>query len=210
VLVTGEPLLLRVQGGAAATTVEPGVVTVANPCMSGGTVEIFLEPRRPAPRLLVVGTTPVAQALAALGAPLGYAVETGPELGACDDAAAVVVASHGRGEEPALEGCARRRGRPYVGLVASRVRAAARSLGIPRGAGRRPGAQARPAGPRLPQAAPEIALSILAEVVATRAVGPALPAPVAVEPTDDPCDPGLPRHVTVAVSAAVPQARSLG
>ena len=196
VLVTGEPLLLRVQGGAAATTVEPGVVTVANPCMSGGTVEIFLEPRRPAPRLLVVGTTPVAQALAALGAPVGFAVETGPELGTCDDAAAVVVASHGRGEEPALE-AALRAGVPYVGLVASRVRAAAvlGSLDLDTSAVH------SPAGLDIGgRTAAEIALSILAEVVATRPrSAPALPtAPVsAVDPV---CG------MTVAVSDAVPQA----
>jgi len=111
VLVTGEPLLLRIQAGAPETRLEEGAVTVANPCLSGGTVEIFLEPRRPAPRMLVVGDTPVAQALVALGQPLGLAVERASGLPAGDDpgagVAAVVVASHGRGEEPALEAALR-------------------------------------------------------------------------------------------------------
>jgi xanthine dehydrogenase accessory factor len=206
VLVTGEPLLLRVQSGAAATTVEEGVVTVANPCVSGGTIEIFLEPRRPAPRLLVVGSTPVAQALAALGTPLGYTVETGPELGSCDDAAAVVVASHGRKEEPALE-AAVRAGVPYVGLVASRTRAAAvlGSLDVDTSAVH------SPAGLDIGgRTAAEIALSILAEIVATRpppdtrdgaAEVAAAVARDAVTPAVDPvCG------MTVAVSAATPRA----
>jgi xanthine dehydrogenase accessory factor len=196
VLVSGEPLLLRVQAGAAATTVEDGVVTVANPCASGGTVEIFLEPRRPAPRLLVVGSSPVAQALAALGGPLGFAVETGPELGDCDDAAAVVVASHGRGEEPALE-AALRAGVPYVGLVASRVRAAAvlGSLDVDSSTVH------SPAGLDIgARTAAEIALAVLAEVVATRPRAGAR-APAAVTSAVDPvCG------MTVAVTEATPRA----
>ena len=197
VLVTGEPLLLRVQAGAPATTVEEGVVTVANPCLSGGTVEVFLEPRRPAPRLLVVGTTPVAEALAALGAPLGFAVETGPEVGTCDDAAAVVVASHGRGEEAALE-AALQAGVPYVGLVASRVRAAAvlGSLDVDTSAVH------SPAGLDIGgRTAAEIALSVLAEVVATRA-RPDTPAVAAapVSAVDPVCG------MTVALTPTTPRA----
>ena len=64
VLQTGEPVLLRVTPGDPSTVEEDGAVTVANPCVSGGALEIFLQPRRPAPRVLVVGDTPVAQALA--------------------------------------------------------------------------------------------------------------------------------------------------
>ena len=57
VLETGEPLLLRIvpdeddTEGAAAE----GALVVANPCLSGGALEIFLEPRLPAPRITVVG-----------------------------------------------------------------------------------------------------------------------------------------------------------
>ena len=78
-LSTNEPLLLRiVPGEAPPQSAEEGAVTVANPCLSGGSVEIFLEPRVPAPRLLVVGDSPIAEALAELGRPLGYAVELVP------------------------------------------------------------------------------------------------------------------------------------
>ena len=205
VLVSGEPLLLRISAGAPGTTVEEGVVTVANPCLSGGSLEVFLEPVHPPARLLVVGTTPVAQALVALGEPLGLVVEAGPVVGACEGAAAVVVASHGRGEEPALE-AALRAGVPYVGLVASRVRATAvlASLDV-EGTDR----VHSPAGLDLGgRTAAEIALSILAEVVATRATSvPAVTGPVTTTPVSD-LDPVC--GMTVAVSDAVPQAEVAG
>lgn len=184
VLVSGQPRLLRVEAGATGTTAEEGVVTMRNPCVSGGTVEIFLEPQRPPARLVVVGTTPVAQALVAMAGPLGLAVETrdferatdgtgyGSDLGAMglDDVAAVVVASHGHGEEPALE-AALRAGVPYVGLVASRMRAAA-VLGSLAAEGTN--RVHSPAGLDLGgRTAPEIALSILAELVSETATAAA-------------------------------------
>ena len=118
VLSAGRPLLLRiVPGEHVSGGDEEGAVTVANPCLSGGSVEIFLEPKVPAPRVLVVGETPIAAALVELGGPLGFAVERTPGEAAAPrpDDAALVVASHGRGEEPALE-AALRLGVPYVGL----------------------------------------------------------------------------------------------
>ena len=75
-LSTNEPLLLRiVPGDVGPQSAEEGAVTVANPCLSGGAMEIFLEPRVPAPRVLVVGDSPIAEALAALGGPLGFDVD---------------------------------------------------------------------------------------------------------------------------------------
>src|SRR5918997_267728 len=78
VLSSNEPLLLRIVPGEVAGPSEEGSVTVANPCLSGGSVEIFLEPRVPAPRVVVVGDSPIAEALAALGGPLGFAVDLVP------------------------------------------------------------------------------------------------------------------------------------
>jgi xanthine dehydrogenase accessory factor len=43
-------------------------------CHSGGSVEIYIQPVLPAPRLLVFGISPTAQALARLGKAMGYAV----------------------------------------------------------------------------------------------------------------------------------------
>src|SRR3954453_18971883 len=91
-----------------------------NPCLSGGALEIFLEPRLPAPRVTVLGDTPIAHALVSLGERLGYDAGTDQ----LDHALESVVASHGRDEEDALER-ALRAGVPYVGLVASRRRGAA-------------------------------------------------------------------------------------
>jgi xanthine dehydrogenase accessory factor len=162
-LETGEAVLLRIVPEGHDDAEEEGSVTVANPCLSGGALEIFLEPRLPAPRLAVVGDTPVAQALADLGVRVGFAVGAEP----ADDDAALVVASHGRDEEAALAR-ALDHGVPYVGLVASRRRGAAvaASLDVPDELRER---LHTPAGLDIGARTPEeIALSILAEIVALR------------------------------------------
>ncbi|GAA3385368.1 XdhC family protein [Cryptosporangium minutisporangium] len=198
-LGTGDPLLLRIEPGAPDTRVEDGAVTVANPCLSGGSLEIFLEPRRPAPRLVVVGRTPIGAALAELGTPLGFAVEFG---GSPDDAAAVVVASHGRDEEPAMES-ALRAGVPYVGLVASRKRGATVIASLEVTDEQRARVHS-PAGLDLGgRTAPEVALSILAEIVALRS-RPASPAVVVAHPDID----AAPR--TTATGSAVPSTADSG
>jgi xanthine dehydrogenase accessory factor len=73
-LETGEALLLRILPGDGDAPASEGAVTVQNPCLSGGAMEIFLEPCVPAPRVLVVGATPVAAALARLGREVGLGV----------------------------------------------------------------------------------------------------------------------------------------
>jgi xanthine dehydrogenase accessory factor len=170
-LEAGEPLLLRILPGAVEDRpeAEEGAVTVTNPCQSGGAMEIFLNPRLPAPTIRVVGESPIGLALADLATRLGYAVE----LSAAEDSrprpddAAVVVASHGHDEERVLT-AALRKGVPYVGLVASvaRGRAVMESLDLP------DELRARirtPAGLEIGADTPEeIALAILAEIVALR------------------------------------------
>lgn len=168
-LDAGEPLLLRILPGVEATTTEGGAVTVSNPCLSGGAVEIFLEPLAPPARVLVVGDTPIGQALVDLAAPLGFEAEivAGDTVEPRAGDAAVVVASHGRDEEPALT-AALDAGVPYVGLVASRRRGAAvfAALGLDDAARAR---VSMPAGLDIgARTAPEIALSILAELIASR------------------------------------------
>ena len=74
VLETGEPLLLRIEPGPGDQDAIDGAVTVHNPCISGGALEIFLEPHLPKPRLRVVGDTPIATALAELGRSAGFHV----------------------------------------------------------------------------------------------------------------------------------------
>src|SRR5262245_11962495 len=124
-LETGEPVLLRITPDAAVSeaVVEPGSVTVHNPCLSGGLLEIFLEPEVP-PRLVIVhGEAPIAGAVRELSAWMGFdtaadnLVGTG-DLPAIEGADAVVVASHG-GDEVAVLRAALDAGAPYIGLVAS-------------------------------------------------------------------------------------------
>ena len=152
--------------------IEEGAVTARNTCLSGGEIEIFLEPVLPAPRLLVVGDTPIAAALLSLGAALGLDPVAGdsgdPEPSATD--LALVVAAHGRDELHTL-----RRGLevgvPYIGLVASRKRGAGvlaelSADGVPK---EQLALIDVPAGIDIGARAPsEIALSILASIVAVR------------------------------------------
>jgi xanthine dehydrogenase accessory factor len=167
-LETGEPLLLRIVGTAGAggsfdeVEVGEGCLSVANPCLSGGGLEIFLQPHLPAPRMVVAGETPVAAALRALAAGAGYDVVAGASPRGDD--AAVVVASHGRDEEGVLA-AALAAGVPYVGLVASRRRGPAVLAALGEGAD-----QVRtPAGLDIGAVTPEeIAISILAEIVTVR------------------------------------------
>lgn len=104
-------------------------VLAHNPCLSGGALEIFLEPVIPPPLVLVHGESPVARALVAIGKALGHDVLTAPfgigaAVGTYEGAWAVVVASHGRGEEETVR-AALAAGVPYVGLVASPKRGTA-------------------------------------------------------------------------------------
>ena len=50
---------------------DEGSITVRNPCLSGGAIEVFLEPFLPAPRMIVAGDTPIAAALLRLAPELG-------------------------------------------------------------------------------------------------------------------------------------------
>lgn len=181
-LAAREPLLLRVIPGAADSTppdqdpadvhlpVEEGAVQVTNPCLSGGTIEIFLEPQIPLPRIVVVGATPVARALADLGSALGFdpILTDGVASAPLADDAAFIVASHGREEEPALAK-ALHAGVPYVALIASRVRGRAvlDSLDVTEEQRDR---VLSPAGLDLGARTPaEIALSVFAQLVRQRA-----------------------------------------
>ena len=180
---TGESVLLRIlpfdgEGEAGAEPSareladEEGAVTVQNPCLSGGAIEVFLEPVLPAPRVLVAGDTPIACAVREQGAQLGLVMVdvTGgtPEPAAGD--LGLVIATHGRDELHML-----RRGLEtgvrYVGLVASRARGDG-VIGELRGDGVSDQLLARidvPAGIDIGARTPaEVAVSILAKLIAVR------------------------------------------
>jgi xanthine dehydrogenase accessory factor len=171
----GRSLLLRVLPGETEAFPEADGARVAvNPCLSGGALEIFLRPRLPAPVVRVVGGTPIADAVAALAAALEFDVVRDGD----DDAVptAVVLASHGHGEEPEIR-AALDAGVGYVGLVASRRRgdAVLAAMGLDEAERAR---VRTPAGLPLGAATPaEVALAILAEIVrAVRVEGLTAPA----------------------------------
>ena len=187
VLESRESTLLRI--APTPEPDQPGRVVVHNPCQSGGTLEIFMEPVLPAPLVRVLGTTPIGIAMARVGASLGYDVEPWdssccgvPDLQTTD---AVVVASHGNGEESALQ-AAVKAGVPYIGLVASRKRGAAvlASLDL---TDAEKSAIRTPAGMDIgARTAEEVALSILAEIIAQRKGDPRSMTVAAVATAVDP------------------------
>ncbi len=170
VLESGEPLLLQVRPGEPRKDQLEGAVEVHNPCLSGGSVDVFLEPVVPAPHVVVVGEQPVAQALGRLGEVLGYQMELvgGEEWEPDDSVVAVIVAAHGKGEEPALTKALLAEV-PYIGLIASDKRgpAVVASLDVDESIKHR---VHTPAGLKLGGDSPaEIALGVLAELVQVRA-----------------------------------------
>jgi xanthine/CO dehydrogenase XdhC/CoxF family maturation factor/YHS domain-containing protein len=123
VLQAGESVLLRVlPDGDVHFPEAPGACVVVNPCLSGGSLEIFLTPQLPPPLIRIYGATPIADALMQVCAVLGYeAVGDARDETELTDSAAVVIASHG-GPEAEIIRAALDNGVGYIGLVASKVR----------------------------------------------------------------------------------------
>jgi xanthine dehydrogenase accessory factor len=214
---SGEAVLLRIlpfAGEGAGDEAVDGTVTVQNPCLSGGAIEVFLEPVAAAPRVLVVGETPIAAALMRIGPELGLDVVRvgGDEVEPRPGDLALVVAAHGRDEGGALRR-GLEAGLPYVGLVASVARGGGvvgelHGDGVPEELLRRIDV---PAGVDIGARTPgEIAVSILAAIVALRRDGrepaPAAPPATAAAPTavDPVCG------MTVAAVASTPSVEHAG
>jgi xanthine dehydrogenase accessory factor len=167
----GPTTLLRITPTAANSetqTAQPGKQVVHNPCLSGGTVEVFLEVELPPRLVMVAGRAPIAAALTSLGARAGFEMRAySPGASLPPDTTAVVVASHGAGEEDLLL-AALDADVSYVGLVASQRRGAAVVGALP--VSDEVKARVRtPAGLDIGARTPEeVALSILAEIVASR------------------------------------------
>jgi xanthine dehydrogenase accessory factor len=170
-------------------TGRPGELTMATTCPSGGSLEIFVEPRMPRPLLVVFGGSPAARTLVQLGSLTGFgtcAVHVGgrPEdfpaadlvLSTVDLAAArpgpdtwAVVATMGHYDEDALE-AALAHPEVNVGLVASARRGRA-TLEVLRQRGVDDTTLARvrfPAGGVRGDQQEEIALFALTEIVSAR------------------------------------------
>lgn len=192
----GRPRLLRLSpperlGGGVPPD---GVEEVPLTCVSGGTLEIYLEPHVPKPHLIVVGHLAVSEALVSLGKDLGYRVTVmSPEASEeqfprADEVTReidfsrwpqrgdryVVVASHGNYDDEALEGALATDA--WVTLVTSpkRARSVLEDLRLARVPAERLERLKYPAGLDLGAVTPEeIALSILAEIVQMRRQGTA-------------------------------------
>ena len=191
-LESGEARVIRLAPDASGM-LRDGVVELEMTCHSGGTLEIFIEPFLPAPYLIAVGDSPVAESLISLGKTLGF--QTASMAGGSTDADEgypdlafgqlspgrvpfVVVATMGTDDENALLE-ALKTNPAYIALVGSRRRFEAvadflRSRGV--------SAEAletihSPAGLDIRAETPaEIALSILAEIIPIRReVAPRLP-----------------------------------
>jgi xanthine dehydrogenase accessory factor len=166
-----------------------GVRFAKNMCPSQGTMDIFVEPVLPRPQVVVCGASPVAVAVAELARRSGFAITVcapAAEQAAfatadrriegfalpVDETATryVVVSTQGRGDEAALL-AALAVDADYVAFVGSRKKAAALKAALAeRGvAAERLARLKAPAGLDLGAITPdEIAISILAEIVAVR------------------------------------------
>ncbi len=208
-LRTGEGVLLRVlpdgDDGPGSFPATPGASIVVNPCLSGGAMEIYLEPLLPSPALYLVGSSPTAEAVATLAPALGFVVERAGEGADPAGAIAAVVSSHG-GDEAGAVRAALDAGIGFVGLVCSRTRGEAllEELDLPE-------EDRRKVTPHVgldigARTAPEIALSILAALVRSiRLEGlVASPAPSAPARPRQAVDPVC--GMTVTVAADTPHA----
>jgi len=192
---------------------EEGVVDYTMTCHSGGSLDIYIEPVLPRPHVVILGRSPVAQALARLAGVIGYAVTVVAEqLRAEDfgDAALLprknfslegmelsprfyfVVSTQGEGDEEALEqALAGHAG--YVAFVASTTKSR-KVIEYLRQRGVREERLEHvrvPAGLKIGARSPqEIAVSILAEIIQVRAEAlaqaEAAPAPAAARGARDP------------------------
>ena len=187
-LQDGRARLVRISPSSNGS--EAGIVDYTMTCHSGGALDIFIEPILPKPHLLILGRSPVAEALARLAKAIDYSVSVAaPEVEVEDfpDAGLVrkdldlsqikvtpqtwiVVSTQGECDEEALEQAV---GTPaaYIAFVASKVKAK-KVMDYLREKGISPEQlkQVRaPAGLDIGAGAPEeIAVSILAEIIQAR------------------------------------------
>jgi xanthine dehydrogenase accessory factor len=185
-LAEGAPQLVHIVGdaGEVKQSRKRGELSIATTCPSGGSLDVFIEPRLPKPLLLVFGDGPAALTLVRLGELTGFRARTVTQaelatLQVAPGEGYAVVATMGHFDEDALEAAL---GHPEieVSLIASTRRAAAvRAELARRGLDEHTLARVHtPAGKVRGGTQEEIALLALAEVVAARRRRPAKPAAV--------------------------------
>ncbi len=190
-LGNGNPRLIRI-GPSVSDEIksETGVVEFLMTCHSGGTLEIYIEPVLPQPQLLLIGESPVVEALVRLGRALNFSVTVSDPAATRErfpDADTmltdldlnqlkitpqtyIVVATHGKYDERALEQILATEA-SYIAFVTSKKRGQAaidylREIGVP---AEKLAHIKFPAGLDIGAQTPdEIAVSILAEMVQIR------------------------------------------
>jgi xanthine dehydrogenase accessory factor len=224
-IADGEPRLLSLSTDPSRER-RSGLVALEMTCKSGGTVDLYVEPQLPNPRLVVFGITPAARTLVRIGHAMGYRVDVidpDAEAAAFPEAARVMaevspdavpqgayvlVATMDERDLEAIESLV-----PfmpaYLGVIASKkrfaeLREALAARGVPRAVVDRIAAPAGlDIGARTPE---EIALSVMAQIVEQRRRAPKdAPAKDAASaaPTDEPreaVDPVC--GMTVAIASA--------
>ena len=198
-IADGRPRLVSIEPpdaldarGVRAGESHDGQEFANNLCPSQGTMDVFVEPFLPRPEVLVCGATPVAVALAELSPRFGYSVRVAAPAadqsafaapdgrlsgyafaGLVDAERYIVVATQGKGDEPALRAALAAPSR-YVAFVGSRRKIARlkRTLAEQGVDAARLDRLRAPAGLPIDAVTPEeIALSILAEIIAVRRRG---------------------------------------
>lgn len=186
-LADGSPQLIHIVGDSAEVkeSRRRGEFSVATTCPSGGSLDIFIEPRVPKPLLFVFGDGPAAATLVKLAELTGFrgravAQAEVASLHVPTGEAFAIVATMGHFDEDALEAALTHPGLD-VSLIASTRRAAAVRVELARrGLDDETIARVRaPAGKVRGGTQEEIALLALAEIVAARRKRPARPLPVA-------------------------------
>lgn len=174
-LADGCPRVLRITASSEATEAhDPGRVTLATTCPSGGSLEIFIDPHVPRPALLAFGDTPVAETMTRLAQLVGFQARTvtRADLASLDvpgSDAWAVVCTMGHFDEEALAAALAHPGLD-VALVASARRAKSVLDGLRvRGVDEAALARVRtPAGGSRGASQEEIALAALAEIAVLR------------------------------------------
>jgi xanthine dehydrogenase accessory factor len=192
-LMDGQSRLIRIAGAEEGQVRELGdVLEFGMACHSGGTLELFVEPVQAVPRLVIVGDSPMAQSLCGLAARVDLAVSVvahepqvqrfpdAQQVLSTDDAQAVaqaipadafvVVATQGRRDLQGLRAALAVQARRVFFVASARKAQVLKTALLESGA--EPQAVAAieaPAGAYIGAQTPqEIALSVLAAVVAAR------------------------------------------
>lgn len=217
----GRARLIRIAPAAEGAMRElDDVLEFGMACHSGGTLELFIDPLLPQARLVIVGDSPVAQALAGLAPRVGFTVSVlapGADAARFPDAAQlvtrdddvppapgafVVVATQGRRDVQGLRAALAMQARQIHFVASARKAQVLRAALVE--AGQDAAAVAAivaPAGQAIGAQTPEeIALSVLAAVVAARRGGHGPAAVEAAEASAPPAKAALATEPVVAGS----------